>query len=85
MADTLARRVTDMIQSRLAHAVREAVVCEDTRLFEGGLNFDSITTMELISLTEQTFGVQYEHEDLTETNFQTPHSISLVLARRGAN
>jgi acyl carrier protein len=57
---------------------------DDTLLFEGGLGLDSFQVVQLISLTENHFKIEYREEDLTEDNFRTPRILASLLQRRGA-
>jgi len=42
---------------------------ENTSLFEDGLGFDSIATVEMISLVEKHFDVQFEDSELSPEYF----------------
>ena len=60
--------------------VRE--IDQDTPLFEGGLDLDSFTVMELITLIEERLDLVFAEEDLEPENFATLASLEALLAAK---
>jgi acyl carrier protein len=52
-----------------------------TPLFNGGLGMDSFAAVELISLIEAEFGIQFDTADLTAENFRDVAALTRVIER----
>lgn len=54
----------------------------DTPLFEDGLAIDSVAIVELISLLEEKFDIQFSDEDLVPESFSNLNQLSCLIARK---
>jgi acyl carrier protein len=84
VTDSILLTLKELIQTRMKHHVGSTLLKNETPLFEGGLNLDSFGALELVSLTEEHFRIEYEEEDLTENNFKTVLTLADLLRRRTA-
>lgn len=58
---------------------------ENTSLFEDGLGFDSIATVEMISLVEKHFDVQFEDSELSPEYFGNLNILSkFIISKMGS-
>ena len=79
---------TAAVMSRLKSLIVEEMdvrlapdqISDDTSFFEGGLGMDSIAIVELISLVEDHFSVQFADEDLVPASFRNMQVLSQVIA-----
>jgi acyl carrier protein len=81
---TVVDRVKAVISIQMRHHTDGSPVADDTILFRGGLNLDSMAVFELISLTEAEFQIEYREEDLREEHFRTPRALASLLESLGA-
>jgi acyl carrier protein len=63
-AENLARRVKELIVSRLKLDIDPATILDNAPLFGGGLGLDSIDALELVLGLEQEFGIKVEDEEV---------------------
>lgn len=85
MPESILIRLKRLIRERMSCYIGQVTIEDDTCLFGGGLNLDSIAVIELINLTEAHFDVRYREEDLSEDNFRTILALAELLGRRGAD
>jgi acyl carrier protein len=64
VAENLARRVKELIVSRLKLDIDPATIQDNAPLFGEGLGLDSIDALELVLGLEQEFGIKVEDEEV---------------------
>ncbi len=57
-------------------------VNDSTSLIEGGLDIDSIGIIEVISLAETTFAIEFQDEDLRLQTFDSIGALARVISSR---
>ena len=62
--ETVIEQLKTIIADQLDANIERAEITHDIPLLEDGLGLDSIMLVELISLVEETFGFQFEEDDL---------------------
>ena len=62
-------KLKEIIANELDINLTVEEIDEQTSLFEDGLGFDSIATVEMISLVEKHFDVQFEDSELSPEYF----------------
>jgi acyl carrier protein len=76
------RQVVEAIFANLNVRSRQADVDADTPLFAGCLELDSFGAVELISLLESRFGIQFLESDFREEYFRNIGSLCGLIERR---
>lgn len=71
MSETLVNKLKTIVAEELDVNLKVEEIDENASLFEEGLELDSISLVELISLVEQHFDFQFNDEELTPENFNT--------------
>ncbi|NEP44041.1 MAG: acyl carrier protein [Okeania sp. SIO2H7] len=69
MSETVINRLKTIIAEELDVNLKIEEINEDASLFEDGLGFDSIVTVEFISLIEQHFGLEFSDGELNPELF----------------
>ncbi|MEB3273795.1 MAG: acyl carrier protein [Prochlorothrix sp.] len=69
MSDTIIAKLKSIIADELDTNLSADEIDESTSLFEDGLGFDSIATVELISLVEKHFDIEFSDAELNPENF----------------
>ena len=77
MTDDLDRSIDDVLRMYLAKLPPDAPVPSDAPLVDLGL--DSLNAMNLVLELEETFGIEFQDELLTEATFMTAASLRGVL------
>ena len=72
---TLATVIDTIFSSLNLKHIDRATVTEETQLGRGGLDLDSIDTLELIVHFEQTFGIKVNESESYAQHFKTVGSI----------
>lgn len=69
MSATIIEKLKVIIAEELDTNLSAESIDESVSLFEDGLGFDSIATVELISLVEKHFDVEFSDAELNPENF----------------
>lgn len=69
MSETIVNQLKEIIAEELDVNLKVEDIDEDLSLFEDGLEFDSVTTVELISLIEKHFNVEFTDAELNPEHF----------------
>lgn len=69
MSETIVAKLKTIIANELDTNLNVEEIDESTSLFEDGLGFDSIATVELISLVEKHFDIEFSDAELNPENF----------------
>ena len=69
------------IRAYLGRAVRKFDLDDDANIFESGI-VNSLFALELVTLTEQEFGITVEDEDLDLDNFQSVNALAAFVERK---
>ena len=78
-------RLKALINKELDVKLPPGQIADDAPFFDGGLGLDSIAIVELISLVEEHFGVQFADEDLVPASFRNVRVLSQVIADKLAS
>ncbi len=82
-ADVIAK-LKDIIANELDMNLAVEDIDENVSLFEDGLGFDSIATVEIISLVEKHFDVQFADSELSPEYFGNLTILSkFILSKKG--
>jgi acyl carrier protein len=76
VTDRLKRLIFDRLDFREPPNFTDA-----TPLFNGGLGMDSFAAVELVSLIEAEFGIQFDIADLSAENFHDLAALARVIER----
>jgi len=69
MSETIVNQLKEIIAEELDVNIKVEDIDENLSLFEDGLEFDSIATVELISLIEKHFEVEFSDSELNPDYF----------------
>ncbi len=72
----------NLIASEMDVNLKADQIKDDSPFFAGGLGIDSIAIVELISLVEERFGVQFGDEDLVPESFANLGALAGLVARK---
>jgi len=81
MPDTI-ERLRHLIAENLDLGLTVEQVDPGAALLEDGLKLDSLAIVELISLIEETFGIELGEDDLNMDAFRSTSSLAAVIDRR---
>jgi acyl carrier protein len=82
MSNTVIEQLKNIIANDLDTNLTIEEVDENSSLFEDGLAIDSLAVVELISLTEDKFNIQFEDDDLTPENFVNITSLANLINQK---
>lgn len=82
MSATLVNQLKTIIAQELDVNLKTEEIDENLALFEDGLGFDSIATVELISLIEKHFGIEFSDSDLNLEYFSNIKVLADFLAEK---
>jgi acyl carrier protein len=71
MSETVTNKLKTIVAEELDVNLKIEEIDEDASLFEDGLGFDSIATVEFISLIEQHFGLEFSDGELNPELFSS--------------
>ena len=80
MSATLVNQLKTIIAQELDVNLKTEEIDENLSLFEDGLGFDSIATVELISLIEKHFDVEFSDSELNPECFSNLKVLANFLA-----
>ncbi len=71
MSENLIGQLKTIIAQELDVNLKVEEIDENASLFEEGLGLDSVTLVELISLVEKQFNIQFSESELNPESFST--------------
>ena len=71
MSETVTEQLKAIVAEELDVNLKVEEIDENASLFEDGLGFDSIATVEFISLIEQHFGIEFSDGELNPELFSS--------------
>jgi acyl carrier protein len=71
MSETVTKKLKTIVAEELDVNLKVEEIDENASLFEDGLGFDSIATVEFISLIEQNFGIEFCDGELNPELFSS--------------
>ena len=80
MHPDVTERIKRLITERLDYAVPPGFDAS-TPLFDGGLGMDSFVAVELITLIEAEFWIEFDVADITPENFRNLTTLTAVVER----
>lgn len=75
-------KLKKLIAEELDVNLKEDELDENLPFFEGGLGIDSIAIVELISLVEDNFNIQFTDSDLVPDSFSSLKKLAEVIAAK---
>lgn len=78
--EIIIEQLKTIIADRLDANIKRAEITLDVSLLEDGLGLDSIMLVELVSLVEETFGFQFDEDELDLTIFTNLHTLATFVA-----
>lgn len=75
-------RLKKLIAEELDTNLEEDRIADNAKFFADGLGIDSIAIVELISLVEEKFNLQFTDADLVPESFGDLQSLSLLVASK---
>lgn len=82
MSETVINQLKNILANELDLNLSLEKIDENASLFEDGLNVDSLAIVELVSLTEETFNIQFDDEDLSPENFSSLKVLSELVNKK---
>ncbi len=82
--ESLKYRIKHIIVGTLNLEVDPEEIPDDEALFEGGMNIDSIATLEIIAAIEEEFGITVEDDELTLELFDSVTSLVAYVSGKGS-
>ena len=80
--DRIVKELQQLIVDELHVNLSPAEIDLDASFFEDGLGIDSIAIVELISLAEERFDVQFADEELVASSFANIRSFARLIAAK---
>ena len=74
--ERLTREIKGLVIDRLKLDVEPDEIDDDELLFDGSLDLDSITMLELVDAIESRYGLEVDDEDLTPELVETARSLA---------
>ncbi len=75
-------RLKHLVAEKLDMNIRIEDIDPDAPLLEEGLKLDSLAIVELITLVEDSFGIEFGENDLNMESFASLRSLAHVIAAR---
>ena len=82
MSETIVNQLKNLIAQELDVNLEAEEIDDDISLFEDGLGFDSIATVELISLIEKHFDVEFDDSELNPESFSSLKVLAEFIATK---
>ena len=80
--EAVTEQLKTLIAQELDVNLREDEMDAGAPLFEDGLGIDSIAIVELISVTERHFGIEFADEDLVPESFASLRVLADLIVRK---
>ena len=85
MVEDTIEELKGIVAERLDMNIRRDQIDPDAALLGEGLNLDSLAIVELITLTEEHFGIEYGEDDLNMESFANLRSLAnVIVSHRGS-
>jgi acyl carrier protein len=84
MAKNILDRLKHLVADELDLNIGFKQIDSDMPLLDGGLKLDSLAIVELISLSEETFGIEFGEDDLNMHAFASLRTLADVIGARQA-
>ena len=81
--DTI-EQLKGLVAEKLDVNIKREQIDPDAGLLAEGLNLDSLAIVELITLTEEHFGIEYGEDDLNMESFANLRSLARLIAAHRA-
>ncbi|MFM6180523.1 MAG: acyl carrier protein [Dolichospermum sp.] len=82
MSTNIVNRLKTILDQELDINLKEEKIDETVSLFEGGLGLDSIAMVELISLVEKHFNIQFSDSELNLESFSNLNVLADCIAQK---
>jgi len=82
MPENTLERLLHLVAEEMDLGVGRGDIDPDVPLLEAGLNLDSLAVVELITLSEEEFGIDFGEEDLTIESFASLRALAGVIDSR---
>ena len=82
MTDQTIERLKHLVSEKLDMNIRIEDIAPGAPLLGDGLNLDSLALVELISLVEESFGIEFGEHDLNMEAFASLRNLAAVIAAR---
>ena len=82
MSDQLKAQIKHLIVATLGLDVDPAEIPDDETLFGGGMDLDSVATLEIIVAAEEAFGITVEDDELTVELFGSVETLAEYVASK---
>lgn len=82
--EIILEQLKTIIADRLDANIKRAEITAEVSLLEDGLGLDSIMLVELVSLVEETFGFQFEEDELDLEIFTNIQTLATFVATKSA-
>ena len=79
MVDHTIEELKGIVAEKLDMNIKREQIDPDAALLGDGLNLDSLAIVELITLTEEHFGIEYGEDDLNMESFANLRSLANVI------
>ena len=82
--ECLNHRIKQLIVTTLGLEVTHEEIPDDEALFSGGMDIDSIATLEIVAAIEKEFGITVEDDELTIELFDSVTTLAAYVAGKDA-
>jgi len=79
LIDTTIEQLKDLVADRLDVNIRREEIDADSPLLEEGMKLDSLAIVELITLSEERFGIEFGENDLNMDAFANLRALASVI------
>ncbi len=85
MIDDTIEQLKDLVASKLDVNIKREDIDPDAPLLEEGLNLDSLALIELVTLSEEQFGIEFGEDDLNMEVFGSLRALAEVISAQRAS
>ena len=85
MIDDTIEQLKDLVAGKLDVNIKREEIDPDAPLLEEGLNLDSLALIELVTLSEEQFGIEFGEDDLNMEVFGSLRALAGVIAAQRAS